>query len=167
MKPNASYKKLQSELQSLTENSEQPSRRSTLRKQLETEFMATWGFAPDRLRLGSRLCSTIRSFRKKDGNPIEGFDHYTFYTAADDQRVIVTQPYGKFAAQLKRDLTLDKGIAPEIIVATQWAFYYPGHADMIVLKFPFNYAKALEKFSERQKQDSYKAFSRQAEEEAE
>ncbi len=167
MKPNTSYKKLHSDPQSLTESNEQPSRRTKLTKQLEKEFMAAWGSAPDRIRLGSRLCSTIARFRKKDGKPIEGFDHCTFYTAPGDQRVIVTQPYGKFAAQLKRDLTLDKGVAPEIIVATQWAFYYPGHADMIVLKFPFNYAKALEDFSERQLERSYQAALRQDEDEAE
>jgi hypothetical protein len=149
MKPDESYSKLQSELQLLIKKNDQTSQRTKLKKQLEKKFMNAWQFTPDRLRLGSRLCEAIEQFRKRDGKSVQGFDHCTFYTGADDQRIIVTQPYDASCSDFRRDLILDKGICPEIIEATEWAFYYPGRADLFIIKFPFGYAKALESFKRK------------------
>jgi len=149
MKPDESYKKLQKELQALIEKSDQSGQRSKIKKQLEKAFMAAWQFAPDRLRLGGKLNVAIDQFRTKDGTCPRGFDHCTYYTGVNDQRIIVTQPYHMACSAILQDLTLDNGVCPEIIDATEWAFYYPGRANLHIVKFPFGFAKAMQDFTKK------------------
>jgi hypothetical protein len=102
-------------------------------------FVTAWNFGRDRLRLSYKLEERILHLIS-DG----GIDHRTYYTGPHDSRVIVTQPYGKFADQLRADLTLDNGAAPDVIEASDWGFYYPGHASLVVLNFPSDYAKSMD-----------------------
>jgi hypothetical protein len=156
MKPDAAYKKLQRELQTLMESRQTSVRKGQLKKQLEAKFMAAWQFTSDRGGRAKHLRYSIRRFKKKDGSFIEGFDHCSFYTGANNERVIVTQPYGIDFKQLRIDLTLHKGIAPEIIDATEWAFYYPGKAYLVIVKCPNDYGRSLvsfQKLIEREKID--------------
>jgi|GEM_PF-5938096 hypothetical protein len=140
MKTDASFISLQRELQMLIEQNEQPDRRRKLEADLRSRFAVAWQFRPDRLRLGYRLQLLL--------NGVPGFDHCEYFTGANDQRVIVTQPYGDYEAELTRGLTLSVDMAPEIIVATEWAFYYPAHANLIIIKFPINYDKAWADFQD-------------------
>lgn len=128
--------------------------------------MVEWGFTTDQEGLGFQLRSQIGLIGTTDIKAIARFDHCTYYTGANDERVIVTQPYGDFFAHFQANLTLDDGVAPEIIVATEWAFYYPGRADLIILKFPDKYAEALKDFIQRQRQRSHQTVSTLDEDEA-
>lgn len=134
--PNAAYRKMQEEF-----SSAERKQRWALSKKMESEFVAAWGFGKDRLRLAVKLRDAI-------GLQVRGFDHCSFYTGHNDQRIIVTQPYGDFEQELRRSLTLGEGAAPEVVNATEWAFYYPGEAQLLILKFPPLYAKSLEKYCE-------------------
>jgi hypothetical protein len=144
-KPDDSYKKLQNELKILIENSDHSSRRTKLPKELEKKFMAAWGFSPDRRKLSYKLYDKVRLILTKDERTIEGLDHCTFYSGAGDERIVVTQPYDLSSPQFERDFTLDKGLRPEVVNATDWAFYYPERADLFIIKFPSGYEKALAK----------------------
>ena len=149
-KPDASYVKLQRELQTLIEQSVTTRRRGELKTQLEAKFMAAWGFTRDRLRLGARLRDAITLASLPAGELTGGFDHCSYYTGAGDQRIIVTQPYGDFEEKLRIGLRLDDSMVPEVIAATKWAFYCPGHSQLTltILKFPWNYGAALRKFKD-------------------
>ena len=76
-----------------------------------------------------------------------GFDHCTcYFEPQTNAHVVVTQPYLEPAAAgelLTRGLTVVDRIKPEIIPAPEWAFYYPGHATLVVVKFPPGYRKIL------------------------
>lgn len=107
--------------------------------------MAAWQLSSDRRRLAYRLGENLRNMPNRQ---ISGLDHCSYYTGANGQRVIVTQPYGDFATELKHNLTLNNVMSPEVIAASEWAFYYPGdsHASLIVIRFPSDYAQALTEF---------------------
>jgi hypothetical protein len=113
--------------------------------------MEVWNFMPDRLRLGYKMSEAVRLFTTMQGECVQGFDHCTFYTGPNDQRIIVTQPYNAFAMEIQVDLTLDNGICPEVIDATEWAFYYPGEAGLFIVKFPFGFTKEMADFEKRRK----------------
>lgn len=149
MKPDDSYTKLQAKLGSLIATQNLTRERTKVASQLEKQFMAAWQFAPDRLRLGRKLADTLRTFRTKDHKGVRGFDHCTFYSGLHDQRIIVTQPYGALASDVKHDLTLDEGICPNVIDATEWAFYYPAHASLFIVKFPFGFKEAMDDFQRK------------------
>jgi len=149
MKPNGSYVKMQCEVGRLMEQKDHTGRREKLSSQLEAQFTAAWQLAPDRLRMASHLAAAIANHNTEENTRVEGLDHCSYYTGVNDQRVIVTQPYGNFMFELKQGLTLDNAMSPEVILATEWAFYYPGPFELIILKFPDNYAKALAAFKKR------------------
>jgi hypothetical protein len=146
MKPDTAYTNLQAELKTLIQSNQEPIRRSRLAKKLEKQFMAAWRLTPDRRGMSGRVLTAIQAYRTIDGSPIAGFDHCTNYTGADDQRVTVTQPYDISCSILKSGLALNNDACPEIIDASEWAFYYPGRAKLFIIKFPNGYAEALEKF---------------------
>ena len=145
MSPDNSYKKLQVRIRSVLENSDTSGERCKIEKQLEMKFMEAWGLAHDRLRLGCKLANAVRIFSRKDGGCVRGLDHCTYYTGPYDQRIIVTQPYGSTLIEIQEDLNLGNGICPEIVDATEWAFYYPGHASMFIVKFPFGFAEQMKR----------------------
>ncbi|HEV2694480.1 MAG TPA: hypothetical protein VG347_16420 [Verrucomicrobiae bacterium] len=146
MKPDESYIKLQKRLLKLIEINDRSGERTKIKKQLEKKFMAAWQFTPERGRRGSKLAAAIRLFKTEAENIVRGFDHCTHYTGENDQRIIVTQPYGVFPAEIVQDLTLSKDVCPEVIDATEWAFYYPEHARLFIVKFPSDFQKAMQKF---------------------
>ena len=159
MRPDAAYKKLQKELQTLMEsNVKPPGKRRELENRLKEKFMAAWQFTAGRGRRGEVLRDAIKQFKKKDGSSIAGFDHCSFYTGENNERVIVTQPYGIDVRQLRKDLTLHNGIAPEIIDATEWAFYYPGKADLVIVKCPNDYGRSLVSFQKLIKREKIDEF---------
>ena len=137
--PSPSYKKLQNQLRELSETGRGPERRTTLEKKLEREFMVAWGLTKDRLRLSYKLEGRLSLLNHRGG-----LDHCKHYTGDCDQRVIVTQPYGDVATQLKADFTLYNGVCPEVIEASEWGYYFPGHASLVILIFPADYAKSLD-----------------------
>jgi|ERR1700722_6414994 len=147
MKPDASYVEMQSELRTLRDRHDLPARQKELSIQSEAKFKAAWKLGADRLRLAARLRAKLSELTKRQGQRIAGLDHCTYYAGMRGQRVIVSQPYGKpFGAvesELKRALTLDSGISPQVISATEWAYYHPGSADLIILSFPYRYGKSL------------------------
>lgn len=126
-----------------------PSPQTKIRKQLEEEFMDAFQLAPDGLGATQRLADSVCALTRTRGERVGCLDHCSYYTGQGDF-VVVTQPYGNHAdaAEELESLTLDERTAPEIIPATEWAFYYPGHADLFVLKFPCHYARALAKIKE-------------------
>jgi len=138
MKPDASYIKLQTKLRTWIKQGKPLRERIKLERELEKRFVAAWGFTSDRHRLARSIGRLIWI------NFIPGFDHCDFYAGANGERVIISQTYVEFPPQLRASLTLENGLAPEIIVATEWAFYNPGNADLRILKFPCSYEKALE-----------------------
>ena len=107
---------------------------------LESEFMRAWGFERDR-------SSVPKSIRMIVARVCEGFDHCTYYRDLDStDTVIVTQPYTEaeeLVPNLERGLSLGNWLRPKIVPAPEWAFYYPGRATLIVLKFPRGYKAAL------------------------
>ena len=146
MKPDASFVKLQTQLLRLININDITSDRTKIRTRLEKQFMAGWQFVPDRLRMRAKLAKAIRLFRTKDNECVRGLDHCTYYTGANDQRIIVTQPYDASASEIVEDLTLHDGIRPEVIDATEWGFYYPDKAGLFILKFPFGFLKAMQDY---------------------
>ena len=149
MKPDDSYKKLQKRLWNLIKINDLTGERTKVENQLEKKFMAAWQFAPDRLRLGSKLANAIRLFRtNKDDNRVRGLDHCTHYTGENDQRILVTQPYGSLPLEIAQDLTLHTGIRLEVIVATEWAFHNPD-ANLFILKFPAHFQKSMQDFEKK------------------
>ena len=164
MKPSATYKKLQMKLRRLIEARDTGGERRRTEDELERQFMTAWRFMPDRLKLSHRLRHVVERFERKDGERVEGFDHCSYYTGENDQRIIVSQPYGFTATEIHDGLTLDKGISPEVIDATEWAFYYPGRANLFILKFPFGFKKAMEQYQKKAQRAAIKqALERSAE----
>ena len=151
MKPDENYIALQKRLEHLIKINDRSRERIIVENQLEKRFMAAWNFGPDRVRLGYKLSEALRVFTTKEGECVRGFDHCTFYSGPNDQRVIVTQPYNSFASEILQDLTFDNGICPEVIDATEWAFYYPGEARLFIVKFPFEFEKEMKNFEKRMK----------------
>lgn len=160
MNPDESYINLQKELMHLSEISDRTGKISRIKKQLEKKFMVAWNFAPDRLRLGAKLCNTIESFRTREDNQVRGFDHEKFYTGIHDQRIIVTQPYDILRSEIETDLTLNDGIHPEVIDATEWAFYNPGRAGLFIVEFPYGFEKAMVAFKKKIDREEIEAFLR-------
>jgi hypothetical protein len=107
---------------------------------LESDFMRAWGFEHAR----GKAAMSIRAMA---GRVCEGFDHCTYYHELDSSdTVIVTQPYARaetLVEKLQRGLSLGNWLRPQIIAAPEWAFYYPGQATLIILKFPRGYQTAL------------------------
>jgi hypothetical protein len=153
MIPDDSYKKLQARLRRLVELNDLSGERTKVKKQLEKQFMGAWQLAPDRLRLGCKLSDAIRLFRTKNDTCVRGFDHCSYYTGQNDQRVIVTQPYDSTPAEIQQDLTFGAGLHPEVIDATGWGFYYPGKSNMFVVKFPRDFIKAMETFKKQMRRE--------------
>lgn len=149
MKPSESYNQLQKNLQWLIEINDLAGERTKVKEKLEKQFMEAWQLAPDRRRLGYKLGDAIRRFKGRDDDGVRGFDHQTFYTGENDQRIIVTQPYGVSASEILHDLTLDDVVCPEVIDATEWAFYFPGQAGCFIVKFPFGFKKAMEGYEKK------------------
>jgi len=147
LKPSAAYQKLQGELQALIQSGDRTGQTEKLRQELEKQFMAAWQLTPDRRGLSGLLRASIKTYRTLDGKPVLNFDHCTIYTGSGSQRILVTQPRDSFCSMLEHNLTLDSEIGPEISEATEWAFYSPGLAKLFLLKFPFLYVAALEKFA--------------------
>jgi len=165
MRPSKCYRELQSELVTLIK-ADNASDKRHLRVQLEREFTERWGFGPDRLRLGSKLGDAIKMFETKRGDYVRGFDHCTYYTGENDQRIIVTQPYCCRAGDIKRDLTLNNGIRPEVIDASEWGFHYPGRAELFIVKFPFGFLKAMDNYKKMFRRAELEEALRYADEEA-
>jgi hypothetical protein len=137
MKPDASYLELQRRLRRLIVGEADLLLRQNIKHALESRFASAWHFLPDRRQLSRKLYDSLN---------VPGLDHCEFYTTEIDQRVIVTQPYGDFEAELIRTLTLSLEMQPEITTANEWAFYYPGKASLVIMKFPSNYVKAWSDF---------------------
>jgi hypothetical protein len=160
MKPDESYIKLQKRLLNLIKINDLSGERTKVKNQLEKKFMAAWQLTPDRGRLSGRLDNAIRLFKTEAENIVRGFEHRSYYTGENDRRVIVTQPYGAFPSEIVQDLTLSKGVCPEVIDATEWAFYYPEHAGLFIVKFPSGFQKAMQDFEKelRQAKNNERAF---------
>jgi len=107
---------------------------------LESDFMRAWGFE----RARGQAATSIRAMA---GRVCEGFDHCTYYHDLDSSdTVIVTQPYARaetLVGKMERALSLGNWLRPQVIAAPEWAFYYPGHATLIILKFPRGYKAAI------------------------
>ena len=146
MEPDKSYKKLQKKLLHLVEINDLTTERTKVKRQLEKQFMAVWQFSADRLRLGCKLAAAIRLFRTKEDKEVRGFDHCTYYTGENDRRIIVTQPYISSPSEIAQDLTLDNGVCPEVIDASEWGFYYPERAKLFIVKFSFGFREAMDNF---------------------
>ncbi len=112
----------------------------SLQEQMEAEFIRAWGLladehehALDMQRLAAWSC--------------DGFDHCTYYLDPDTQaRVVVTQPYldaSEVVETLTEGLVLPNRKGPQILAAPEWAFYYPGWATLVMIKFPRGYERVL------------------------
>ena len=112
----------------------------SIAEQLEAEFVEAWGFSGD-------IDGVSLEMKMMAARNCEGFDHCTcYYESETGSHVVVTQPYlwpGEAVELLRRGLIVGVRIRPEIIAAPEWAFYYPGHATLIVVKFPPGYESIL------------------------
>lgn len=166
MTPDKSYQKLQTKLLNLIRSNDHSGERRKITNQLEKLFMAAWGFSPDRLRLGCKLREAVSMFRTEKDACVRGFDHCTYYTGPNDQRVIVSQPYNCFADEISQDLSLHDGICPEVIDASDWGFYFPTEADLFIVKFPFGFSKAMDQFEQKLRRAENEKLLRRAESES-
>ncbi len=112
----------------------------SLEEELEGYFVSAWGFSPD-------IGGHAREMKMMAGRACDGFDHCTFYyDPATKAQVVVTQPYvdaEEVVEEMTRGLTLGNWATPEIIAAPEWAFYYPGRATLVIVKFPRGYKSIL------------------------
>ncbi len=145
--PSSRYQMWQRELWRLHEFSGGTARNAVLsiEEQLETEFMHAWGFSDENEEQAYEMeMMARRNCRRSAG----GFDHCTCYFEPETKsHIVVTQPYARTSRvveSLTRNLTLLDEMKPEIIAAPEWAFYYPGRATLVLLKFPPRYGTVLE-----------------------
>lgn len=124
--PSPRFVEAQKELQNIIEARGQGRRRDELVKELTGEFM-------DAFRLRNTKASP--DWIRKLIWGADYFDHLTFYRR-DDRYIIVSQPYG-FNPEAARDWCARIGAT--LLVATEWAHYYPGsdHADCLIFDFPY------------------------------
>jgi hypothetical protein len=114
---------------------------ASLEEQLEEEFVRAWGFTRHREEqaLEMKMMAAKRS---------TAFDHCTwYYEPATSAYVVVTQPYLETQEAIdciSAALTVERWIKPEVLGAPEWAFYYPGHATLVVVKLPPGFEKVLQ-----------------------
>ena len=112
----------------------------SIEEELEAEFVRAWALSDDAD--GVSLEMKMMAARN-----CSGFDHCTcYYESETRSHVVVTQPYlepGEAVELLTRGLIVGDRIQPGIIAAPEWAFYYPGRATLVVLKFPPGYERIL------------------------
>jgi hypothetical protein len=116
----------------------------SIEEELEAEFVHAWGFSDDTD--GRSLEMKMMAARHWDGSE-HCFDHCTcYYESETESHVVVTQPYletGEAVELLTRGLVVPDRVQPGIIAAPEWAFYYPVHATLIVVRFPPGYERIL------------------------
>jgi hypothetical protein len=140
--PSGYYRQRQAEFWRLCEIADGTARNAILsiQEELEAEFVRAWGLSDDTR--GQSLEMKMMAARNCDG-----FDHCTFYyEAKTGSHVVVTQPYlepAEVVEWLTNGLVVRGQIKPGIIAAPEWAFYYPGYATLIVVKFPPGYERIL------------------------
>jgi hypothetical protein len=133
--PSKHYEKQQRQLRRLLDIGGGATRNAALsiEEQLEAEFVRDWGLSADIDGVSLRMKMIAAKSRG-------GFDHWTcYYERETRSEVVVTQPYlepGEAVELLTRGLSVNGGAQPRIIEASEWAFYYPGEATLIVVKFP-------------------------------
>jgi hypothetical protein len=114
---------------------------SSIKSQLEAEFVRAWRFSND-------LDGRAHEMKMMAGRNSDGFDHCTWYYEAETgSHVVVTQPYfepQEVIETLREGLVVEGKVEPELIAAPEWAFYYPGHATLVVVKFSPAYERILE-----------------------
>jgi hypothetical protein len=116
---------------------------SSPKEQLEAEFVQAWGFTHEREEqaLEMKMMAAKRSL---------AFDHCTwYYEPATGAYVVVTQPYletQEAIDEILDALTVEGWMKPEVLGAPEWAFYYPGHATLVVVKLPPGFEKVLKIF---------------------
>jgi hypothetical protein len=116
----------------------------SIQEELEAEFAHAWGLSCD----PDGALHEMKMMAARNCNTFEHcFDHCTCYYEAETKScVVVTQPYlepGEVVESLTHSLVVPGQVEPGIIAAPEWAFYYPGHATMIVVKFPPGYERVL------------------------
>ena len=140
--PSKHYRERQRELWRLLEIPDGAGRNASLsiEEELEAEFAHAWHLSDDAD--GVSLEMKMMAARN-----CPGFDHCTcYYESETKSHVVVTQPYlqaGEAVELLARGLVVPGQPEPGIIAAPEWAFYYPAHATMIVVKFPPEYERIL------------------------
>lgn len=119
-----------------------------IHRDLESDFMSGWGLKKDAYRRAERLFCKL-------GSPDRLWDHMSFFQTSAlsplglGRLVIVTQPYlepypigmpvakehsAHSLADFARGIYKHRGI--EVVVANEWAYYFPGSASMLLLSFP-------------------------------
>lgn len=145
--PSRPYQERQRELWRLLEVRGGSTRNAglSIAEELEAEFVQTWGLSGDDDGQSEEM--KMLAARHYDGAE-HCFDHCTcYYETETGSHVVVTQPYmetGEAVELLTHGLVVPGQVQPGIIPAPEWAFYYPVHATMIVLKFPPGYERVLE-----------------------
>lgn len=144
--PSKEYQKRQRELWRLLEVPDGAARNAAMSvaDQLEAEFVHAWGLSDD----SDGVSLDMKMMAARNCNSFDHcFDHCTcYYEGETKSHVVVTQPYrkpGEVVESLTRSLVVPGQVEPWIIVAPEWAFYYPRHATMIVVKFPPGYERIL------------------------
>jgi hypothetical protein len=132
--PDDAYRELQKQLlQVLKTEPYDPNPRTpyhaktaALRDQMEQRFMAAWKLRPTNdQRLLSRYNRVLHS---------KGFDHTNLYKDESRFLVAVSQPYNATADDIAKSVAAERYTA-EVIAADEWAFHFPGRAQLIVVRF--------------------------------
>lgn len=116
----------------------------SLQEELEAEFVDAWGFSW----ASEEVTQDIRVMLTRNCNGfLHCFDHCNcYYEGETESRVVVTQPYyeaGEVVESLTHSLVVPGQVEPGIIAAPEWAFYYPKHATLIVVKCSPAYERVL------------------------
>ncbi len=139
--PSKEYQRRQRELWRLMEFGGPAKRNAALsvEEQLEAEFVQAWGLSKDPKRV-SRGLPYLGPTR------CAGLDHCTFYYDPETGcQVVVTQPYLEDDEVLESLTTHPKlcELKPEIVLAHEWTFYYPGETTLWILKFPCQWQRRV------------------------
>ena len=131
-KPDKKFLETAKLLQKLIENKQSVERwadRKAFESLLRGKFEAAFGFSPDRRKLSLNF---FYRFINTEFSPRENlFDHREYFQH-NQNLVIVAQPYGINEAELKR-WTEEQGAS--FVVAKEWGYYYPGHANLFFVEF--------------------------------
>lgn len=109
-------------------------------ERLEAEFAQAWDFSSENEERGIEIMQMASKTTRT-------FDHCRWYSEpATKGYVVVTQPYlepEEAVENIAEALTFGERM-PQIIAAPEWAFYYPGRATLVVVKFSPAYIRILE-----------------------
>ena len=104
-------------------------RKAQLKRFLESTFRHAWKFKRD-----PHARALNFRYRMVTLDSTAGFDHCSYFSGPNGTLIIVTQPYDDPIPELREGLDR-ANLTADLIPAPEWAFYYPGRATLVILRF--------------------------------